>query len=256
MTSVTVGCDRQREDALGAASAPAPSAERPSAQMHPVESNPNAMPNDAAHRGQGDHAGHDHDDHAGHDHGPGEGHGDSVSTGTPSGENTLAEEALTAGTERGVRWSAPSRWPTTGENSEFRAQTFRLPAVSMDGAGECVVYRFPGGGDVQANLHRWIGQFRGADGTSDSVDAMQAERVVNGLPAWLVRATGTYVSQGPTLQGPEERFEGWALFGAVVVSAVDPVFVKCTGPELVIAREAAAILRFVDSIEVSAAPVD
>lgn len=171
---------------------------------------------------------------------------------TTGGENTLAPEAMVDAQGRGVSWKVPTRWPQTGETSEFRVQTYRLPAVSMDGAGECVLYRFPGGGDVQANLHRWMGQFRGPDGTPESVEALQAERVVGGHPAWLIRATGTYVSQGPTMEGPEVSYPNYALLGAVVVPPGDPVFVKCTGPEVVIAKEAAAIVRFVDSLVVGA----
>lgn len=240
------GC-RNESDALSVGDASPAQVSAP--QMHPIDAATVPMPNDPAHRAQVD-------PHAGHNHAPGEGHDDhehpTAAPVVPSGANTLAPEETAVGAGRGIFWEAPKRWPVVGEENEFRVQTFRLPAVSMDGAGECVIYRFPGGGDVQANLHRWIGQFRGPDGTADSVDAMQAERVVQGLPAWLVRASGTYVSQGPSMDGPEESFPNYALFGAVVAAQGDPAFVKCTGPEVVIAKEAAAILRLIDSLKVSA----
>lgn len=162
------------------------------------------------------------------------------------------DEPKTTGRARGIEWAVPQRWPLVGEEDEFRVRTWRLPAMTMAGAGECVLYRFPGGGDPQANLQRWMGQFRGPDGTVESVHAEQAQRVIQGLPAWLVRAQGTYVSQGQSMEGPEEEFENYALFGAVVIPEGDPAFVKCTGPVAVIAHEADAIFGLIDSLLVEA----
>ena len=173
------------------------------------------------------------------------------STSASQGPPASADEPTTHGEARGVQWAVPTRWPLAGEEDEFRVRTWRLPALSMAGAGECVLYRFPGGGDLQANLKRWMGQFRGLDGTVESVVAEQAQRVIQGLPAWLVRAQGTYVSQGQKMDGPAEEFENYALFGAVVVAEGDPAFVKCTGPMAVIAYEADAILALIDSLLVT-----
>src|SRR5699024_9346379 len=127
-----------------------------------------------------------------------------------------ADEKLTQGTARGVAWSVSERWPVAGEEDEFRVRTWRLPAVSMAGAGECALYRFEGGGDPQENLQRWMGEFRGEDGEVDSVEAAQAERTIQGAPAWLVRAEGQYISQTPGVEGSEETFDDYALFGAVI----------------------------------------
>lgn len=165
--------------------------------------------------------------------------------------NALVQPTV-KGSDRGVSWEVLERWPVAGEANDFRVRTWRLPAISMDGAGECVLYRFPGGGDAQANLHRWLGQFRGPDGTAGSVEADQAERKVNGLPSWLVRARGTYVSTGPSMDGPEQRFENYGMIGAVVMAPGDPAFVKCTGPFPLIDKESGAIVDLIDSLNVEA----
>lgn len=165
-----------------------------------------------------------------------------------AGAPPVANEETKAGTGRGIQWAAPVRWPEVGDEDDFRVRTWRLPAISMAGAGECVLYRFPGGGDPQDNLRRWMGQFRGPDGSVESVQAEQAQRVIHGLPAWLVRAQGTYITQGPTMEGPEESFANYGLFGAVVIAEGDPVFTKCVGPFQLIAQESDAILAWVDSL--------
>lgn len=156
------------------------------------------------------------------------------------------------GSDRGISWEVLDRWPAAGQPDDFRVRTWRLPAISMAGAGECVLYRFPGGGDAQANLQRWMGQFRGPDGTAGTVEAEQAERTVHGLPASLVRARGTYVSTGQNMQGPEQSHENYAMIGAVVMAPGDPAFVKCTGPFELIDKEADAIVALIESLKVEA----
>lgn len=167
------------------------------------------------------------------------------------GPPAKAKEATAEDTERGVAWSVPKRWPLVSEEDEFRVRTWRLPAVSMAGAGECALYRFAGGGDPQENLKRWMGEFRGPDGEVESVEAAQAQRTIQGVPAWLVRAEGQYVSQTPGVEDSKKTFDDYALFGAVVMAEGDPVFAKCVGPIEVIAQEADAILAWIDSLIVA-----
>lgn len=157
----------------------------------------------------------------------------------------------TPGTGRDVAWLAPQHWPQIGQEDEFRVATWRLPAVSMAGAGECALFRFPGGGKPEDNLHRWMGQFVGADGEATSVEAAQAKRTINGVPATLVRAEGTYTAEIPGIKDSREKHENYALFGAVLMGEGDPVFAKCTAPIDVMAHEADAVLAWMDSIKIN-----
>lgn len=166
-------------------------------------------------------------------------------------EARATDGALVAGGGQGVTWQAPTSWPVAGGQTEFRVATYTLPARSIAGAGECVIYRFPGGGDPQANVQRWLAQFANEEGERGATEAQQAERQIEGVNAWLVRTTGTYITQDPPMRGPEVELEDYALFGAVLVGPGDPVFVKCTGPEGLLAQEAPAMLAFVDSMRIS-----
>lgn len=172
--------------------------------------------------------------------------GEGSAGGTPP-----ADDALVAGGGQGVTWQVPASWPLAGGQTEFRVATYTLPARSIAGAGECVVYRFPGGGDPQANVQRWLAQFATAEGERGATEAQQAERQIEGVNAWLVRTTGTYITQDPPMRGPEVEREDYALFGAVLVGPGDPVFVKCTGPEELLAQESPAMLAFVDSMRIA-----
>ncbi len=151
----------------------------------------------------------------------------------------------------GVSWVLPAGWAEAPSPGSMRLATWDLP---HDGAGpaNCILFRFPGGGDPRANINRWISQFEQPDG-ADTIDrAEAAERSVAGNPAWFVRTRGTYVSRGASMQGPEQRHEGYALFGAIVQGPGDPVFLKCTGPAEVIESESGRAAAFVDSLQITA----
>ena len=63
-------------------------------------------------------------------------------------------------------WKVPRGWIEEPASSSMRRAQYRIPGGA--GPGECVVFYFgPGqGGDAEANVARWAGQFRGADGQS------------------------------------------------------------------------------------------
>src|SRR5437660_1658653 len=67
-----------------------------------------------------------------------------------------------SGSGGGMKWVAPARWSAENERP-MRLATYKVPAAAGDKeAGECGIFYFgPGqGGDVQANIDRWTGQFQ------------------------------------------------------------------------------------------------
>ena len=171
--------------------------------------------------------------------GPGDGRGQTGGT-----------EPLGVHRERdGVRWLEISLWRTVQSPSTMRLATQRLgPEPSPFDSGECVLYRFPGGGDPQSNIQRWIGQFSGPDGGMPLAE--QAERAIGGHPAWWVRASGTWTTQDPPMSGPERQVADHAMIGAVIIGPGDPVFVRCTGPVERLAQQDSLIRQFFESIRV------
>lgn len=84
------------------------------------------------------------------------------------------------------------------------------------------------GGDVEANVTRWKGQFQpAADGTAvkfDRKDMTFGKRKVT-----LVFLKGTFMSGG--MMTPKTPMPGSAMIGAILESAGGNVFIKFTGPE-------------------------
>lgn len=118
----------------------------------------------------------------------------------------------------------------------MRAATYTIAPASGDNASaECGVYFFgPGqGGTIEANLDRWKGQFKGADGKV--APAQVAKRTVHGLTVTTIDAAGEYSGMGGPMAASSAPVPGYRLLGAIVAGPGGNVFVKFTGPAKTIA---------------------
>jgi hypothetical protein len=133
--------------------------------------------------------------------------------GEGAGEPALAPSDLPAA----IKWQAPSRWASAPNPSSLRIATYRVPHAAPDAEdGDLSVAR--AGGDVEANIERWLDQLGGGG------RATRTERTVAGLRVHVVEADGTYAGMGA------QPRTGWALLGAVVETPGEPYFFKLTGP--------------------------
>jgi hypothetical protein len=133
----------------------------------------------------------------------------------------------------GINWKVPKRWET-GPARSMRVATYQIPPSSGDGeAGECGVFFFgPGqGGGVEANIERWIGQFKQPDGSSSASRAKQNRTTINGLQVTTIDLRGTFEGGGPMMGQPAGEKPGYRLLGAIVEAPEGAVFFKLTGPE-------------------------
>jgi hypothetical protein len=132
-------------------------------------------------------------------------------------------------------------WKVVPTSSPMRKGTVEATVEGSDVAVQAVFYYFgPGqGGDVEANIQRWLGQFDGEPKSSrDELEAGDAK-------ISIVDATGTYMD-GPPF-GAKTPKPGHALLGAIVPAADANVFIKLTGPEEVIGKLKDAFRTLVSS---------
>jgi hypothetical protein len=140
---------------------------------------------------------------------------------------------MPGGTESGARakdpgvvWQTPKRWveePATG----MRLATYVVPApASGSEAARCVVYYFgPGqGGETDANIQRWIGEFEGPK------KPVRRTFKVRQLKVSQVEVTGNYQAHADPAEGSAGVTSGWTLVGAVVEGPKGSLFFKLTGP--------------------------
>lgn len=132
----------------------------------------------------------------------------------------------------GVEWDVPKNWTNRGQTS-MRLATYEAPAQGGD-PGECAVFYFgpSQGGDVEANIDRWIGQFESHGKISRSA------KTVGGMDVKLVEVEGDYLApSGPMMESSGKK-QGWMLKGAIVQGPNGNVFFKFTGPKKVLVASA------------------
>jgi gluconolactonase len=148
---------------------------------------------------------------------------DKVDKGAASGKTKMVKAG-------GITLTVPEAWKEKEPSSNFRAAEIEVPAAGDDKSpGELVVFNFGagGGGGVQANVDRWIGQFD-AEGRKVKVwkgKASQGEYT-------LVDLTGTYKKPiGPPIQMKSKPMPGWRVLGVVLQAEGGPYFIKLDGPD-------------------------
>ncbi len=148
----------------------------------------------------------------------------------PPAKSAAAQPASAQqGNEVAIEWKVPEGWSESPNKSPMRKATYKTP----DGA-ELAVFYFGAsqGGDVKANIDRWVGQFK--DVPDDAVKRDQKE--ANGLVQHVVEVkSGTY--SGSMMMGGGKEVPDQGLLGAVVESPSGKYFFKLTGPAKAVAAQ-------------------
>lgn len=140
-----------------------------------------------------------------------------------------AEEAKVAAGN--LNFALPAAgWTSVPTSSPMRAATLQITVEGAEKPLEAIFYYFgPGqGGDTQANITRWLGQFESPPTSkTEELDA-------NGTKVSLVTATGTYMDGA--MMGPKTAKADYTLLGAIIPGPDAPVFIKLTGPKDAVAK--------------------
>ena len=156
-----------------------------------------------------------------------------------TGASTASDPKTREVTAAGLTLSVPPTWRQQKPSSSMRVMQFGLPAAEAADAPELAVFRFPGGGSVDANVQRWIGQFR-PEGRTSKVTTGSAR----GRDYVVVDVTGTYNKPiGPPMRRKSTPVSGQRMF-AVILQPDDGgglYFLKAVGGRAAIAAAAADI---------------
>ena len=153
----------------------------------------------------------------------------------------------TAFQKSSLKFTVPAGWIEEERTSSMRIAQYRLPKTETDTEdASLVLYYFGGqGGSATANIERWIGQMKQAEGHS----AKQENMEVNGLKVTTVDVAGTYVAETAPGSGTFHNNPGYRLRAAVVETPNGPYFVKLVGPEKTVTRWNESFLSYVKSFE-------
>jgi hypothetical protein len=151
-----------------------------------------------------------------------------------------------------IKYSAPSGWVPKTPSSSMRVAEWTLPKAPVDAEDALVTLYFFGatmGGNAQANIDRWIGQFSQPDGKSSKGASKTSMGSTNsGLKISSVDVSGTYVAE--VTPGATEHFNkpGWRQIAALIETPGGPYFVKVVGPAATLAKWESSVTAFIKSI--------
>jgi FlaG/FlaF family flagellin (archaellin) len=144
----------------------------------------------------------------------------------PPGQQQSLMTGSATNSVAGVRWTIPQRWAEQGPR-QMRVATYSVPAAKGDDeGGECAVFYFGSdqGGNVDANIERWAGQFE------NSPTPEKSTKQVNGMTVTTVQVSGDFLSPGGPMMQSQGKKENYKLSGAIVEAPEGMVFFKFTGP--------------------------
>jgi hypothetical protein len=149
-----------------------------------------------------------------------------------------------------LTWTAPPGWIEETPASSMRKAQYRLPHVAGDPEdAELAIFFFEGsGGSVQANIERWIGQFRKADGSPATDIAKTTHKQSHGIPVTIVDVSGTYLAGGMGMPGKQAEKPDFRMLAAVAETASGPWFFKLAGPAKTVARWVPSFESFLDTL--------
>ena len=147
-----------------------------------------------------------------------------------------------------LKFTVPAGWVEEERTSTMRIAQYKLPRAATDTEDASLVLYYFGqsqGGSTAANIERWIGQMKQAEGTSPKEERFE----VNGLKVATVDVAGTYVAETAPGSGTFHNKPAYRLRAAVVETPNGSYFVKLVGPEKTVAQWNESFLSYLRSFE-------
>lgn len=144
----------------------------------------------------------------------------------------------------------PAGWTENPSTSSMRAAQFQLPAPE-GGEAEVIVYYFgqTGAGSVQANIDRWVNQFKQPDDKPSASVAKIEKATFAGQESSVVSVSGRYVAPampgGPPTDKPDQ-----SLVAAIVPSPQGPYYFRLVGSKAAVAAQEKPFREALGSLKV------
>jgi hypothetical protein len=145
------------------------------------------------------------------------------------------------------RATVPAGWLTAPSTSSMRLAQYTIPGRDSSAAAEVVVYFFGKGqgGNVEANLVRWKGQFSMPDG---SAVYEKVERDSSGaFPITIAEYRGTY-ARGIGAGDAANAKSGQSLIAAIAETPRGTLFFQLFGGTQAVTLQRAALVGFARSL--------
>jgi hypothetical protein len=148
-----------------------------------------------------------------------------------------------------ITWKNPEKWAPTAAGGVMQKARYLTPPSGGDkeGATLTVFYFGPGmGGDVGANIDRWVAQFKNVPANS----VKKSERTKDKLTFHVVEIPDGTFEAGMMAATPNKGPQaGWAMLGAVVEAPSGKYFFKLVGPKKTVAANKSDFDGLLESIQ-------
>ena len=164
---------------------------------------------------------------------------------------TASLQALAQSQKSELKYTVPVGWIEETRSSSMRVAQYKLPKAPADAEDASLVLYYFGqgqGGSTTANVERWLGQVKQADGGA-AKDAKEDHFETNGLKVTTVDVSGTYVAETAPGSGTFHNSAGYRLRAAVVETPNGSYYVKFVGPEKTVARWNDSFQSYLKSFE-------
>lgn len=141
--------------------------------------------------------------------------------------------------EGAMQMTAPDSWTRKQPRVRIIDHEFAVPAAKGD-AEDGRVTIMGAGGEIEANVERWLGQFSQADGSETKNQVAEKERKtsVAGLDVYWVDIAGTYHDRAAPFDPNSKTVdrENYRMLAAIVVAPkLGNYFIKFYGPKQTVA---------------------
>lgn len=151
----------------------------------------------------------------------------------------------------GLVMPKPVAWIWQRPTMQFRTLQYEVPApAGASPAAELIFSLFPSGGagPIDANIERWINQFRA--GSAEDPVTQRTELEIDGLRVIRIDLRGAYMGMGAAAPRPQT-----AQLGAIVEAPGANVFIRLLGPEATVESARADFDTMIAGIRRAASPV-
>jgi hypothetical protein len=150
--------------------------------------------------------------------------------------------------------TAPASWVRKTPRVRFIEHEFAVPASKGDTEDGRVTV-MGAGGSVEANVDRWIAQFKQADGSETKNQVPEADRKqkIAGMEVHMIDLSGTYHDMpapfDPTSKAADR--ENYRMLAAIIVAPkLGNYFIKFYGPKQTVADHAEEFHKMIAGVQV------
>lgn len=149
-----------------------------------------------------------------------------------AGTKPAAEAKSTDLAAGGLTFKAVAPWVAKKEPRRMSAGGFTIPGKEGAAGVEADFYHFGGqggGGDVEANVKRWQGQFQ-PDEDGKLPEGKREELTLGGKKLLFVTFKGTFLS-GSVMDAKRTPMPGYTMTGIIIPTDDGSTFIKINGPD-------------------------